>query len=428
MALTGQTGRLVADPTIGVEDITGVFEKWLKSRKTRNFFKALNLPRGLTFKKPKKIRTALAKMNEQDEKINHTRKSDNDFVDLTDEGIRIGCAMFRCLKVEAKTKQRCFAMMTAAEQAAVQDVIDIMNCGPVLEDGSQESVSEPPPGMLALADGAADARPADASLKMQGLRLQGPWSWKTTLGPRPKPSLHRLDPMAVFDRVRSRVSSEEAESEDLPGPSSSSRAPPDATTSTSSPMDVHFSFLLSQAESVELLDNKAQLIIFRKNCPEKKGKGKGKQNGEANKKSEANQKTENAIPNKSRSSAPSKVKKAIESPDGEAPEISEEKDTIPAIRHSKKSPDIPKSKESPKSKQSDPKAKATPKSTPKSKASPRSTPKSKATAKAKGDQFDSENPKEKKAKLKLKDMKGEDDSECVADAANPEGADKEPED
>ena len=51
MALTGQTGRLVADPTIGVEDMTGVFDSWLKSRETRDFFKALNLPRGITFKK-----------------------------------------------------------------------------------------------------------------------------------------------------------------------------------------------------------------------------------------------------------------------------------------------------------------------------------------------------------------------------------------
>ena len=102
MALTGQTGRLVADPTIGVEDMTVVFENWLQSRGTRDFFKELNMPRGLTCKKApigtwlagvadlykeimtlapngmlstKKVRTALGKMNDSD-KVNHTRKTD----------------------------------------------------------------------------------------------------------------------------------------------------------------------------------------------------------------------------------------------------------------------------------------------------------------------------------------------------------------
>ncbi|CAE7201374.1 des [Symbiodinium sp. KB8] len=125
MALTGQTGRLVADPTIGVEDMTVVFENWLKSRVTRDVFKELNLPRGLTFKtapigtwlagvaglykeimtlapngmlSPKKVRAALGKMNDSD-KVNHTRHSDSDFIGVIDEGIRIGRAMFRCLKM-----------------------------------------------------------------------------------------------------------------------------------------------------------------------------------------------------------------------------------------------------------------------------------------------------------------------------------------
>ena len=240
------------------------------------------------------------KMNDSD-KINQTRKTDSDFIDLLDEGIRIGCAMFRCLKMETKSKQRCFGMMTAAEQSEVVGVLDIMNCGPAPEDGSQESVSEPPPLVLALTDAPADARPGAAS-PVEDI----------TLDLTPRPSLHRskqLDPMQVFDRVLSRVSSEEAESDDLPGESSSSRAPPHATASTGSPVDMRFSYLLSQAEAVEPLDNKAQLIIFRKNCPEKKkGKGKGQQKGEANKnkKTEANKKTEIAKITKSKSKSRSR--------------------------------------------------------------------------------------------------------------------------
>ena len=228
--------------------------------------------------------------------------------------------MFRCLKMETKSKQRCFGMMTAAEQSEVVGVLDIMNCGPAPEDGSQESVSEPPPLVLALTDAPADARPGAAS-PVEDI----------TLDLTPRPSLHRskqLDPMQVFDRVLSRVSSEEAESDDLPGESSSSRAPPHATASTGSPVDMRFSYLLSQAEAVEPLDNKAQLIIFRKNCPEKKkGKGKGQQKGEANKnkKTEANKKTEIAKITKSKSK--SKVT-ADESLDSKAPEISQEKDKI----------------------------------------------------------------------------------------------------
>ena len=113
------------------------------------------------------------KMNDSD-KINQTRRTDSDFIDLLDEGIRIGCAMFRCLKMETKSKQRCFGMMTAAEQSAVVGVLDIMNCGPAPEDGSQESVSEPPPLVLALTDAPADARPGAAS-KPRGRHYAGPY-------------------------------------------------------------------------------------------------------------------------------------------------------------------------------------------------------------------------------------------------------------
>ncbi|CAE7941379.1 des [Symbiodinium necroappetens] len=501
MALTGQTGRLVADPTIGVEDMTVVFEAWLKSRGTRDFFKEFNMPRGLTFKKapigtwlagvadlckeimtlapngmlaPKKVRTALGKMN------------DNDKVNMViDEGIRIGCAMLRCLKMEAKSKQRCFVLMTGAEQTSVQGVLDIMNCSPSPDDGSQESVSdptralsEPPREMLALTDAPGDAKPLEDD----------------TLSLSPRPSFRRskqLDPMAVFDRVLSRVSSEEAEPEDLPEASSSSHAGPHASTAT--PMDMQFAYLLSQAECVEPLDNKAQLIIFRKNSTQKKGKGKGQQ------KDQAKKTTDNVKIPKSKAS---KVK-ADESLKSEAPEISEEKDKIPVTRCFKKSPAIPKTDESPKSEQSTPKAKASPKST---KASPKSTPKSKAAPKASaeknkkktesanskrtktepevkkpaedehdgagkkkmkmdrtairkrlvskayhnerdqkmkagvdkeraaemgraaakraGDQFDEENPKEKKAKLNPEEEERDHESEC-ADAANPEGPDQE---
>jgi len=73
----------------------------------------------------KKLRLALLKVNEK-EKINYTKKDDDDYVDLMDDAIRLACKQFRDLKKDPMLRERFFNLAAAAERKAIEQVLDTL--------------------------------------------------------------------------------------------------------------------------------------------------------------------------------------------------------------------------------------------------------------------------------------------------------------
>ena len=306
MALTGTTGRLVADTTIGVEDLKVPLDNFLKSCGHRDLWRALDPPRGLSFKKapmpewlahvaplfaelvevarngmlpPKKLRTCLQKMIAE-EGINYTKKADSDYVDMVDEALRVAFSQYRTLKSQSSAKDRACKQMTARQMQAVDKVLEKLVLSADQKEDSQEDsaaeVSPVPKAMLALTDGSPECTEGN----------EGKSTPKATLNR----SFQMAESMAIFERVLSRVSSEETEPQGHETPSSSRLVNEGGLHSGPSPftsmlmgrMSDADTKLLGEAYDVEPLgeDGKCQLKIFRENVGSKSsGKGKGKSKG-----------------------------------------------------------------------------------------------------------------------------------------------------
>ena len=144
--------RLVPDPSIGVSDLMVPLEEFMKVHKSRNLSVLLQRPVGITWKtspsctwlahlgelmlgyakvsptlclSSKKHKAALEKLQSID-KVNWTKKTDDDFFDWFDDSIRLACKQFRELKADALTKDRCFKKCSEKEIASISAVLEEM--------------------------------------------------------------------------------------------------------------------------------------------------------------------------------------------------------------------------------------------------------------------------------------------------------------
>jgi hypothetical protein len=146
--------RLVPDPSVGVSDLMAPLETWFKNAKTRNIAHLLGRPVGLSWKtapnpvwlaklKPfimdlvpisahlvfasKKVKGALVKCNLK-EKINYSKKDDDDFLDVMDDTIRLACKQLRDLKNDQGQKARSLSKCSQEEAAAIEEMLEAMVC------------------------------------------------------------------------------------------------------------------------------------------------------------------------------------------------------------------------------------------------------------------------------------------------------------
>ena len=141
------------DPSIGVSDLMSPLEHFMKVHKCRNLAVLLNRPVGITWKtspcctwlaylgelmlgyvkvsptlclSSKKNKAAVEKLNSL-EKVNWTKKTDEDFYDWFDDSIRLACKQLRDLKADAVTKDRCYKKCSEKEIASIQAVLELMH-------------------------------------------------------------------------------------------------------------------------------------------------------------------------------------------------------------------------------------------------------------------------------------------------------------
>ena len=177
--------RLVPDPSIGVSDLMAPLEAWFTKAKTRNIAQLVGRPAGLTWKTApnpvwlaklqpfmmdlvkisahlvfasRKLKGALVKLNIK-EKINYSKKDDDDFCDLMDDSIRLACKQLRDLKTDTLQKARAVSKCSQEEVAALEEILEAMA-------GKAESVVVPkiPTSWTAISDTSAD--PATSSTQI----------------------------------------------------------------------------------------------------------------------------------------------------------------------------------------------------------------------------------------------------------------------
>ena len=146
------SSRLVPDPSIGVSDLLQPLSNFMQLQKTRHLQGILQRPQSFSWKtsphaswlahlsslmldfaqitptlvlSSKKVKMALSKLNDT-EKINYTKKDDQDFYDWVDDTIRLACKQYRDLKNEAATKERTFRKASPTEIAKMESVLEIM--------------------------------------------------------------------------------------------------------------------------------------------------------------------------------------------------------------------------------------------------------------------------------------------------------------
>ena len=138
--------RLAPDPSIGVSDLMAPLEAWFTRAKTRNIAQLVGRPAGLTWKTApnpvwlaklqpfmmdlvkisahlvfasRKLKGALVKLNIK-EKINYSKKDDDDFCDLMDDSSRLACKQLRDLKTDTLQKARAVSKCPQEEAAALE--------------------------------------------------------------------------------------------------------------------------------------------------------------------------------------------------------------------------------------------------------------------------------------------------------------------
>ena len=169
---------MVPDPSVGVSDLMAPLEAWFTKAKTRNIAQLVGRPAGLTWKTApnpvwlaklqpfmmdlvkisahlvfasRKLKGALVKLNIK-EKINYSKKDDDDFCDLMDDSIRLACKQLRDLKTDTLQKARAVSKCSQEEVAALEEILEAMA-------GKAESVVVPkiPTSWTAISDPSADA-------------------------------------------------------------------------------------------------------------------------------------------------------------------------------------------------------------------------------------------------------------------------------
>ena len=76
-----------------------------------------------------KLKMALQKSQTEKGRLNYTKKTDGDFLDLTDQYLRMLCANWRWLKSDAVAYGRLFRKASGLEKQTVDEVLSYLNLG-----------------------------------------------------------------------------------------------------------------------------------------------------------------------------------------------------------------------------------------------------------------------------------------------------------
>ena len=74
-----------------------------------------------------KLKMALQKSQTEKGRLNYTKKTDGDFLDLTDQYLRMLCANWRWLKSDAVAYGRLFRKASGLEKQTVDEVLSYLN-------------------------------------------------------------------------------------------------------------------------------------------------------------------------------------------------------------------------------------------------------------------------------------------------------------
>ena len=145
--------RLTADPSIGVGDLVNVLQDYMDEKADTNLFKLVQAPNDSWKSAPpvpwlaslaplfqryakvapnsvilsSKHKVAIKRLVET-KKINHTRKTNEDFADLIDNTIRMGLNHFRNMKQSSVIKERAYRRADKIQQDALDSVLGLLVC------------------------------------------------------------------------------------------------------------------------------------------------------------------------------------------------------------------------------------------------------------------------------------------------------------
>eukprot|EP00434_Breviolum_minutum_P045966 symbB.v1.2.041336.t1/scaffold8073.1/size7880/1 len=159
--------RLTADPAIGVGDLVLVLQEFMEEKADTNLFTLIQAPNESWKSAPpvpwlaslaplfqryakvapnsvilsSKHKIAIKRLVET-KKVNHTRKTNEDFADLVDNTIRMGLNHFRNMKQNSVIKERAYRRADKTQQDALDSVLGLLVCKPHTVAGT-ESQTEP---------------------------------------------------------------------------------------------------------------------------------------------------------------------------------------------------------------------------------------------------------------------------------------------
>ncbi|CAL1153716.1 unnamed protein product [Cladocopium goreaui] len=128
--------RLVADPSIGVSDLTQCWESWMEDLGHSKVRTALKPPDGTSWKtSPEPAWLASVSERAGTKNIDTGKMSSQEFTEQVDEWVRIGLAQLRTLRMSQLARTRCFRKSSPEEQ---QKLEKLMGC--LTEVDAEESL------------------------------------------------------------------------------------------------------------------------------------------------------------------------------------------------------------------------------------------------------------------------------------------------
>ena len=160
--------RLTADPSVGVGDLVMVLQEYMDEKADTNLFKLVQAPNDSWKAAPpvpwlaslaplfqryakvapnsvilsSKHKVAIKRLVET-KKINHTRKTNEDFADLIDNTIRMGLNHFRNMKQSSVVKERAYRRADKTQQDALDSVLGLLVVCKAEVDTQKDPVHDP---------------------------------------------------------------------------------------------------------------------------------------------------------------------------------------------------------------------------------------------------------------------------------------------
>ena len=153
MSIAGCKQRLTYDPTVGVSELMQPLKKFIKAKDDKNVYKMVMPPPQTGWKNAtpvgwlcglaplfksylelapnsiiskKRHKSALMQL-EENEKVNFTKKTLQDFVDQVDDALRMGLSHLRLLKQVPEAKERAYRKADQGQQQLLDSLLEIMN-------------------------------------------------------------------------------------------------------------------------------------------------------------------------------------------------------------------------------------------------------------------------------------------------------------